>query len=275
MIRLGTVAAIGFEEFVPAEWLACYRELGCEVVQAYRNQSRRVSVQEMRDAIEAGGMPCDSLHGVFGEDFDPSNPDESGRHFAVETYKREGELCRQLGGELVVVHCSTIRAEGIPPDEHRRRLDQLRRSVDELGRFGETCGVDYAFENLPGYHAIGHDVAELAGLLRETAAPRTGMCYDSGHAHMVGDAVAAVARTAGQMIYCHASDNSGKADEHEMLTYGSLDAEGFARALHEIGYDGTFMLEVFYPAERLRRLIAEGAPERLARIIRIANGRES
>jgi len=274
MIRLGTVAPIGFDDFQPGEWLACFRELGCEVVQAYRNHSRQVPVDHIHRAVEAGGMPCDSLHGVFGEQFDPSAPDEPARRRAVEDYKREADLCLALGGKVVVVHCASIRHGGISPQEHARRIDQLKASIRELGEFGAAAGVDYAFENLPGYHAIGYDVAELAETLRAVAAPSTGMCFDSGHANMVGDPVEAIGRTAGQMIYVHVSDNSGQADEHEMITCGTIDADGLGRALAKAGYEGTFMLEVFYSVDRLRRLIAEGLGERLARILRLANAKE-
>ena len=174
----------------------------------------------------------------------------------------------------MVVHCSTIRAQGIGDDEKQARFDQLRKSIAELGAHGVANGITYAFENLPAYHAIGYDVGELAAVIKDLAAPHTGMCFDTGHANMTGDAVAAVHATAGTMIYCHVSDNSGDADEHEMITYGAIDADGMARALHEIGYDGTFMLEVFYATEKLRRLIDEGAADRLAHVIRLANGQE-
>lgn len=274
MIQLGTVAAIGFDEFEPAEWLGAWRQLGCQVVQAYRSQSRPVSMQEMKDAIAAGGMRCDSLHGVFGEQFDPSGPEESARRFAVETYKHEAEVCHELGGTLVVVHCASIRPHGVSDQERAVRVEQLKKSIADLGFFGSTCQITFAFENLPGYHAIGWDVAELAKILAEAGAPNTGMCFDSGHAHMVTDSVAAVEQTAGQMIYAHISDNSGQADEHELITYGTIDAEGLGRALHRVGYDGTFMLEVFYPAERLRQLAEEGAAGRLARILALANGKD-
>ncbi len=274
MIRLGTVAAIGFDEFEPAEWLECWRRLGCEVVQAYRNQDRDVSLAEMTDAIAAAGMLCDSLHGVFGEQFDPSCPDEPSRRSAVDTFKAEAEVCTAVGGDVVVVHCSTIRRGGISDDERRVRIGQLRKSIAELGEFGAAAGVSYAFENLPGYHAIGGDVGELADILTDVAAPATGMCFDSGHANMVGDPVGAVGRTGGQMIYAHVSDNSGADDEHEIITLGTIDADALARAFGQIGYDGTFMMEVFYTADRLRRLIDEGTAERLARLIRIANGQD-
>jgi sugar phosphate isomerase/epimerase len=272
-IVLGTVAAIGFEDFPPRDWLSCFRELGCQVVQAYRNSSAPVSVQQMRDAIAEGGMPCDSLHGIFGEAFDPSAPQEEARRFAVDTFKSEGEVALALGGRLVVAHCSTIRRGGIGPEERLRRVAQLKKSIAELGEFGKAVGVRYAFENLPSYHAIGSDVGELADILADVKAPFTGMCFDGGHANMVGDAAAAVRRAAGQVIYVHLSDNSGLEDDHGMPTYGTLDADALARSLFEIHYSGTMMLEVFYSTDRLRKLIDEGCGQRLARMVDIANGR--
>jgi len=271
-IRLGTVAAIGFESFSPAEWLGCFRRLGCTVVQAYRNQEANVSLAQMRDALAAGEMPCDSLHGVFGEAFDPSAPDERARRFAVDTYKAEGELALALGGPLVVVHCSTVRPQGVSPDEKRLRWDQLRRSIAELGGFGRRMGVTYAFENLPAYHAIGSDAGELARVLGEVGAPNTGLCFDTGHANMVADVPSALRAAGKQIVYVHFSDNSGGNDEHEMPTYGSLDTAGVAAALREIRYRGTLMLEVFHDADRLRKLIDAGCAERLADFLAAAGG---
>ena len=274
-VRLGTVAPIGFDEFPPGPWLGCMRELGCTTAQVYRNPNAAVSRQDVLDAIAAGGLPCDSLHGIYGEQFDPSSPLESARQFAVDTYRAEGELARSLGGPLVVVHCSTIRREGVPPQERVVRLQQLRKTVLDLGFFGRDIGVRYAFENLPGYHAIGSDVGELADLLKESNAPSVGLCFDSGHANMVGDPATAVKQAAGQIVYVHLNDNAGEADDHLMPTFGRVDMPGLARALHQAGYSGTLMLEVFSSLEDLRRLIGEGCAERLRRIVEVANGVET
>ena len=272
-IQLGTVAPIGFPDFPPADWLACFRQLGCTVVQAYRNQQAEISVEQMRDYVAAGGMPCDSLHGVFGEQYDPSACSEPHRRFAVDAYKREADLALALGGPLVVVHCSTIRHYAPAPAEQQLRWRQLRKSIAELGRFGQDRRVTYAFENLPAYHAIGYDVGELAGVLRDPGNGRAGMCLDTGHAHMVGSPAAAVRSANGQIVYVHLNDNSGKADEHEMPTYGAMDCDGLADALHDVDYHGTLMLEVFHTVDRLQRMIDEGAGERLADLVGRANGR--
>lgn len=272
-VELGTVAAIGFDDFPRKTWLDCFRRLGCTRVQAYRNTKVDPSVPQMRDYIEAGGMPCDSLHGIFGEEYDPSCPDETKRQFAVDTYKREGDLALALGGPLVVVHCCTIRREGIPDDERCYRVQQLKKSIRELGDFGAANGIRYAFENLPRYHPVGWDVPELVGILDSVNHPATGLCFDTGHAHMVGDSPAALRTTASQLLYVHLSDNSGAADTHQMPTDGSLDCDEIGRALHEVDYDGTVMLEVFYDVNHLERLIDNGWTDRLAHIIDLANGR--
>jgi len=272
-IQLGTIAAIGFEDIPAERHLPLFHELGCTVVQAYRNAKANISAAQMREALASGSMPCDSLHGIFGEEYDPSAPLESARQFAVETFKSEGRLCLELGGSLVVVHCSTIRREGIGAHERLIRVDQLKRSIEDLGRYGQEAGLRYAFENLPSYHALGSDVAELAGILRQVGAPNTGMCFDCGHANMAGDVPAAVRAGGEQIIYVHLSDNSGDADEHEMITCGRIDAPAMARALREIRYSGTMMLEVFHNEERLRQIIADGCAARLANLVAIADGR--
>ncbi|MGC9454123.1 MAG: sugar phosphate isomerase/epimerase family protein [Phycisphaerae bacterium] len=272
-LRLGTIAPVGFEDFPPETYLDCFRRLGCRTVQAYRNEDAGITAGQVRDAVAIGGMPCDSLHGLFGPDLDPSSTSEKRRSYAVDTYKSEGELALEIGRdeaercELVVVHCSPPLDTLPSPREHAERLDALRRSVQELGRFGQQIGVRYAFENLPPQHVPGADVAELAELLTDVAAPNTGMCFDSAHADLVGDAVNALRQTNGRMIYLHLTDHAAEADDHEMLTCGKLDHEQLAAAVSELGFDHTMMLEVFQPLDYLQQLIDNGLAERLQRFL--------
>jgi sugar phosphate isomerase/epimerase len=92
---------------------------------------------------------------------------------------------------------------------------------------------------------------------------------------MVGDVTTAIRQGGDQIIYVHLSDNSGQADDHEMLTFGKIDAVAMARALREIRYSGTMMLEVFHSVDRLRQVIADGCAARLAKILAIADGRDA
>ncbi|MBN1942697.1 MAG: sugar phosphate isomerase/epimerase [Phycisphaerae bacterium] len=283
-IRLGTVAPVGFAEFADPAWLGCMRELGCSSVQVYRNRIGRggdpakpVTTREMRDYVAAGEMPCDSLHGLYGNDLDPSNPDESARRAAVDVFKAEGDLAMELGGPLVVVHCAGIVPEGrsVSAEERALRWSQLRKSAAELASFGQAQGVRYALENLPPYHFVGSDTPALRALLDELNSPRVGMCFDVAHANLVGDPIRATAAAAGQMIYVHICDNHGRSDDHLMPFCGTIDWNAFARALNEGRYTGVLMLEVFPALRELRRFLDEGMKDKLAAFLRQANGKPS
>jgi sugar phosphate isomerase/epimerase len=272
-VVLGTVAPIGYEEFASPEWLASLRRLGCSVVQAYRNQAVPVTTRQMVEHILAGGMPCDSLHGVYGGRLDPSSPNEDDRQYTVRALKREGTLVRELGGSLVVVHCSPLMHEpvAVSAEEYAARDGQLRKSIAELGPFGATVGVWYAFENLPGYHPMGSDVGRLAEMLRQVGAPHTGMCFDTGHANMTGDVILAIAAAREQILYVHLCDNDGLADQHLMPGRGTLEMDDVAAGLRAAGYSGTVMLEVFQPADAMAEFVRDGYADRFARFLRIAN----
>lgn len=272
-LRLGTIAPVGFADFPPETYLACFRRLGCTAVQAYRNEQAGITVEQIRDAVAIGQMPCDSLHGLFGPDLDPSSTSKSQRQYAIDTYKSEGELALAIGRdrgekcELVVVHCSPALEKPPSPAEHADRHDALRKSVAQLGRFGEDIGVRYAFENLPAPHIPGANVTELAELIADVSAPNTGICFDSAHADLVSDAVEGLRQTDGRMIYMHLTDHAADADDHEMLTRGSIDPDALAAAMAELNYDHTMMLEVFRPVEQLEAMIENGLGERLRRFL--------
>jgi sugar phosphate isomerase/epimerase len=279
--RLGTVAPVGFADFADPAWLGCMRDLGCTSVQVYRNRLGRggdpaqpVTTRMMRDYVAAGQMPCDSLHGLYGNDLDPSNPDETTRRAVVDAFKAEGDLALELGGPLVVVHCSGILPEGKTVSERERdeRWAQLRKSAEELGRFGQAQGVRYALENLPPYHFVGSDAAALSGLLAEMNSPHVGMCFDVAHANLAGDPIRAASAAVERTIYVHICDNHGNSDDHLMPFTGQIDWPAFGNALRAGKYDGVLMLEVFPTLDELRRLRDEGIKEKLDELLRETNG---
>jgi sugar phosphate isomerase/epimerase len=271
------VAPVGFSDFADPTWLRTMRDLGCRSAQLYRNRNvepggKPISARDMRDYLAAAGLPCDSLHGLYGNDIDVSSPDESARRRAVEVFRGEGELALDVGGPLVVVHCSGTGEQPVSADEHAARRDQLRRSIADLAEIGREIGVRYAFENLPGYHRMGSDTGELTALLAEVEEPSAGLCFDVAHSFLVGDPVADIARTAGRMIYVHACDNHGRSDEHLMPYQGKIPWSDVARALAAQHYDGVVMLESFRNVDELIRLRDQNYGENLADFLRIANG---
>lgn len=276
---LGTVAPVGFDDFASPDWLECMKTLGCTTAQIYRNRhgnlsgrDEPVTARQMQDYLAAAQLPCDSLHGLYGNDIDPSSPNEAVRKHAVDVFKREGELALTLGGPMVIVHGAGIFTQGIDPAETDHRWSQLHRSAEELAAFGLANRVHFALENLPPYHAICSDVGRLAALVRQIDSEWIGLCFDIAHANIAGDPIPAIDQAGELTSYVHVCDNQGQKDEHLMSYTGGIDfqagAEGFAR----IGYRGVLMLETFYSVEQLRKLIDQGFAEKLADFLRRASG---
>lgn len=265
MMTLGTTGAFGFDDFHPPEILRLYATAGCTVVQAYRNRLKHITAKDCLALMPDIPLRIDSIHGVFGDDLDPSSEDERVRRKTVDIYKREADFCLDLGGDLIVVHPSPARA---PTESLETKYAQLRRSFDELGRFGATASVTYAFENMPPYHPVGDDLARLVREINEAADPRIVFLLDTGHAHMSCGLVEAV-RIAGNAIkYTHVHDNDGAIDNHILPYRGTTPWSAFGDALNEAGYEGVFLLEVFEKAEDLRRLLNDEWREKIGHIVR-------
>lgn len=268
MMTFGTIGAFGFDDFHPPEVIGLYAQAGCTVVQAYRNRQKNIPAREMVNVCRDLGVTIDSLHAHFGDDLDPSSEDEATRTTAVELYHREGEFCLQLGGNLAVVHPSPPKA---PIGNLERRYSQLRKSLGDLSKIGEQMGVVFAIENMPGYHPVGSDVKRLVDEVVKAGSDHIAFLLDFGHAHMTCG-IAEGLRAAGRhMRYTHVHDNDGEHDTHSLPHRGTLPWDVCREELHNCGYDGVFLLEVFEKAEDLRRLLDERWKARVLGILKNPN----
>lgn len=264
MMVLGTIGAFGFEDFDPPEVLALYAGAGCKVVQAYRNRQKQIDADEIRGVCDDLGLKIDSLHAHFGSDLDPSCEDEHARSAAVTFYESEAAFCRSLGGDLVVIHPSPPRS---PIGDIRTRQDHLRKSLCEFARLGEKTGVRFAFENMPGYHPIGADVKWLVDEIAAVDSEHLVFLLDIAHAHMTCGAPIAVRLADRHLRYTHACDNDGLDDTHLLPFSGNLPWDECAAALHGVGYEGVFLLEVFQSADTLRRLLTDDWKRRMKALL--------
>jgi len=191
----------------------------------------------------------------------------------METYRREADLARELVGDfgtpMIVVHPAAPIPEGERPGEGERRgrVNPLRRSLDDLARMGQASGVVFLIENLPANCWCGQDPVELAGMLDDVDSPHLQLCFDTGHALMTGTVADRLAAAAGRVGYLHVHDNDGRVDDHRMPGDGKIDWSAVGAVLADLPADLPAMLEVFYPAERLRQMLEAGLGDRLARWI--------
>jgi len=271
MAYLATIAAFGFEDFNPPTLLRVYHRLGCRASQFYRNEQNPPDPDDARRLVEDLGLPFDSMHGVFGPQYDPSSPDESVRKKAIGTYRREGELALKLGGPQVVVHPGppAERESDITESTRARRVDPMRRTLDELAAIGAELGVVYLIENIPANYHFGSQPMQLAEMIRAVDTPHVRMCMDTGHAHMTTGAVETLDACRDVATYIHVNDNPGDIDNHLAPGDGTIDWQAVGAKMAELPDKTPAMLELFYPERDMAAKADAGYGDDLVRYLSI------
>lgn len=250
MAELAAIAAFGYPKIDPARALAIFRRLGCRTCQYLCNpEARPGKAESVRRIAEGAGLLIDSVHGAFGPAFDLSCPEGANRRRTLEAHFAEGDLVRELGGTMVVVHPAPFSVNGaVSEGEREARLAALRESIEALAEVGERLGVTYLVENLMNPGAVGSDAVELAGLIRRADHRYVRMCFDTGHANMTsvsGSLPEVLAGCVDVVAYCHIHDNDGKTDGHLIPGQGTIGWEGLRLAMCRLGAHVPVMLELF------------------------------
>ena len=195
------------ERLAPFTQLVEIDSFGLHTVLSLRNRS-----------IALGSRLRLTVHGPYGHNIDPANPDESLRRFTVDQHRRHLEASAELGALVYVAH-SDYRVPPAPRDP--ARVDAMQRTVSDLEELQREFGVPIGVENMPGV-GIGTftgpgdlDLGEL------------GLVLDCGHAAISGTLDAFLSDPHGRLIHLHLHSNEGMMDTddpHAPLGQGAVDA---------------------------------------------------
>ena len=158
------------------------------------------------------------------------------------------KLAGILGIRWVVLHpgsASVAEDDDALEYVRRRNLEVFRRLSD----VAEEAGVGIALENMndgerPGRRTFGSTPPELLWLVGNLG-PGTGICWDTGHAHLQRlDQRRALRALGKHLVATHIADNDGSGDQHLFPFEGKVDWKGVMEGLKDVGYSGPFNLEV-------------------------------
>ncbi len=182
---------------------------------------------------------CASLvDGVWGESYSTAIADETRRRRALAEAEAALQVARTIPYRYFVAHLG-VPGNDVAGDNLR---DTARRSVEELSRLAEAVGVQVALEVIPNRLSSADSLVRL--IEEELELPNLGICFDIGHAFMMGDPVEAIEACSGHLVTTHLHDNQGRTDDHLVPFEGGIDWAGALVAMQKIGYDGAWMLEV-------------------------------
>jgi sugar phosphate isomerase/epimerase len=272
-LPLGAVIAFDFQAWDVSDEIALLAAAGVRRVQVYRNYVQGITAAAVRKTLDQAGLAADSLHGCFQADdlagplCDLSAADRGLREASLDLMRLEAEFARVLGCRDIVVHPVGLGSK-MTDGWRERALAESGRGLDRLGR---EFGVRFLIENMPPPY-FGTDVRPLCRVVDALASPHVGLAYDSGHAMLAGDPVGIVRLMGPRLWGVHLHDNRGLQDDHLIPGTGIIPFEEVARALAEVHYGGTFMIEVYRPTAEVRRDLTPGRLAFIDRLRRLASG---
>jgi sugar phosphate isomerase/epimerase len=182
-------------------------------------------VREVADWFAGHALKLDSLHAPTSRDLRPGressaplsicDPERVRRLDAVDEIKRAIDVAEYAPFSLLVLHLGGARHPA-----NQRTWDAAFTSLEHLSVFARQRGVSLALENTPD------DLATLANLrhfLEDTRLPAVRLCYDSGHAHLNGEALSGLELARDFAATAHIHDNHGDKDEHLLPYAGTIE----------------------------------------------------
>lgn len=203
------------------------------------------AASETKSVVEDNGMRIRSVHSPCEGDWDISSESDRIRERSVHEVILSIEHCRDMGGELVVVHPGRAvlsRGEAAVAEE-QRRIGNSIRSLKNIQQAAADHGMRIAVENQWSTE-VGSKEPHFLQLL-DTLDPRIcGLCFDSSHANITPGTLELFRKITHPIITTHLSDNHGTYDEHRPPFTALVDWPVVIRLILDNGFRGPWLLEV-------------------------------
>ena len=252
-MRFGISTHLYHDRQLGRDHLAEIASYGFEAIELFATRSHfdyhdEAAIGKLSEWLHDTGLVLNSVHapisasltqGQWGESFSNALTDNAGRQKAVRESEAALQIARRIPFDVLVVHLGTPSDRSQAGDNNRT---SAFRSADEICRLGEPLGVRVALEVIPNDLSTA---ASLAALIEGDLDPaRAGICFDFGHAHLMGEVADEIEMAAEHVISTHVHDNRRRTDEHLAPYLGSINWDMALVTMQKIGYDGTYLMEL-------------------------------
>jgi sugar phosphate isomerase/epimerase len=208
--------------------------------------NRKQHVREIADWFRSSGIPLNSVHSPLHADYEsgragapPVNlaaTDRGQRIEAMDEIKRALELAEQIPFRFLVQHLAT---SGESFDEHK--FEAAMTSIEHLRAFAKPLGVRILLENIPNELSTPDKLVEF---IHTSHFDDVGVCFDLGHAHIMGNVSEAFETLKSYIRSTHVHDNAGDRDSHLWPGKGTIDWKQAMELLRSAPHTPPLLLEI-------------------------------
>ncbi len=187
--------------------------------------NRRSHVREIADWFRNSGLPLNSIHSPMYSDYEwgrsgvpPVNiaaTEKRQRIEAMDEIKRAIEVAEVLPYRFLVQHVGTGGEEF-----DSRKFEAAMTCVEHLRAFAKPLGVTVLLENIPNELSTPERLLEF---IHAAHFDDVGICFDVGHAHMMGGVAPAFEQLKNLIRSTHVHDNKQDRDSHLWPGNGTID----------------------------------------------------
>jgi sugar phosphate isomerase/epimerase len=178
--------------------------------------NRKAHVKEIAEWFRGSGVPLNSVHAPLYADYEwgragspPVNIASTDRAACIEAMdeiKRALEIAEQIPFRFLVQHL------GLANESFsEKKFDAAMTSIEHLRAFAKPLGVRILLENIPNELSAPD---KLVDMIRQAHFDDVGVCFDFGHAHMMGSVSEAFEILRTHIRSTHVHDNAKDKDSH-------------------------------------------------------------
>jgi sugar phosphate isomerase/epimerase len=226
--------------------------------------NRKQHVREMADWFRSTGIPLNSVHAPLYADYEwgraggpPVNvasTDRGQRIEAMDEIKRAIEIAEQIPFRFLIQHIGVANESF---DE--RKLEAAMTSIEHLRAFAKPLGVRILVENIPNELSTPE---KLVDFIQGAHFEDVGVCFDVGHANMMGDVAQAFEILKQHIHSTHVHDNAKFKDSHLWPGDGSIDWKQAMELLRSAPHTPPLLLEIegdekLHPAGKMEEVFTK------------------
>jgi sugar phosphate isomerase/epimerase len=172
---------------------------------------------------------------------------------AIEALYKWIDLYEAIGIKNMVLHCDNM------IDTDLNKAQKTEKNIENLSILADYVkgkNITICLENLRPHspqqgELVDRNADDLLYIIDRIGSDKFGICLDTGHSLVFGDDLGEMVRISAPWLkVLHVHDNDGHSDQHLLPWLGAADWDGFARALAEIGYDGSISFETDGPISK-------------------------
>ena len=195
----------------------------------------RYKASEVNAALSAQGL---SVLSLTPENVDLAHPDEAVRQEALDYYFRLLDLASAVSSPIVCCHGAVGRIRAITSYDEERRV--FVEGVRRIAERAQAANLRIALEVLNRYEAhLLNTALEAQRFVRDVGMENVGLLLDAYHMNIEEADVRSTILAARERLFLfHAADSNRRA-----VGRGHTDFRGILHTLHDIGYDGSIVVE--------------------------------